>query len=198
MRRGALALGLALALWAGAVVAPAHAQEDVPPVGSVEDQPRLGSVPVHLDIPRIGTHATVVPLGEEDDGTMAAPSDPDTVGWYELGVGVGAPGNALLDGHVDWGGRLRVFGLLRLLQPGDTFQITDADGNVLTYSVSWIRLFEADTAPLDDIFEQTANEEVTLITCGGAFDPVAHMYVSRWVVRGVRIVIEDGSPTQAD
>jgi sortase (surface protein transpeptidase) len=187
-----------LALWAGAVVAPAHAQEDVPPVGSVEDQPRLGSVPVHLDIPRIGTHATVVPLGEEDDGTMAAPSDPDTVGWYELGVGVGAPGNALLDGHVDWGGRLRVFGLLRLLQPGDTFQITDADGNVLTYSVSWIRLFEADTAPLDDIFEQTANEEVTLITCGGAFDPVAHMYVSRWVVRGVRIVIEDGSPTQAD
>ena len=198
MRRGALALGLALALWAGAVVAPAHAQEDVPPVGSVEDQPRLGSVPVHLDIPRIGTHATVVPLGEEDDGTMAAPSDPDTVGWYELGVGVGAPGNALLDGHVDWGGRLRVFGLLRLLQPGDTFQITDADGNVLTYSVSWIHLFEADTAPLDDIFEQTANEEVTLITCGGAFDPVAHMYVSRWVVRGVRIVIEDGSPTQAD
>ena len=191
MRRGALALGLALALWAGAVVAPAHAQEDVPPVGSVEDQPRLGSVPVHLDIPRIGTHATVVPLGEEDDGTMAAPSDPDTVGWYELGVGVGAPGNALLDGHVDWGGRLRVFGLLRLLQPGDTFQITDADGNVLTYSVSWIRLFEADTAPLDDIFEQTANEEVTLITCGGAFDPVAHMYVSRWVVRGVRTLSAD-------
>ena len=198
MRRSALALGLALALWAGAVVAPAHAQEDVPPVGSVEDQPRLGSVPVHLDIPRIGTHAAVVPLGEEDDGTMAAPDDPDSVGWYQLGVGVGTPGNALFDGHVDWGGRLRVFGLLRQLQPGDTFQITDADGNVLTYSVSWIHLFEADTAPLDDIFEQTANEEVTLITCGGAFDPVAHMYVSRWVVRGVRIVIEDGSPTQAD
>ena len=158
---------------------PARAQEDVP---------LLGSVPVRLDIPSIGAHAPVVPLGEEDDGTMAAPDDPDTVGWYQLGVGVGTPGNALLDGHVDWGGRLRVFGLLRQLQPGDTFQITDASGNVLSYSVSWTRLYEADNAPLDEIFQQTPDEEVTLITCGGAFDPAAHMYVSRWVVRGVRVL----------
>ena len=146
----------------------------------------LGSVPVRVDIPSIGTHAQVVPLGEDDDGTMAAPADPDTVGWYELGVGVGTPGNALLDGHVDWGGRLRVFGLLRQLRPGDTFQITDSDGHVLSYSVTWTRLYEADNAPLDEIFQQTADEVVTLITCGGAFDPSAHMYVSRWVVRGVR------------
>ena len=189
LRRGAaelgrkvLALGLAAVLTVTAAP-PARAQEEQPPV--------LGSVPVRLDIPRIGTHAAVVPLGEEDDGTMASPSDPDSVGWYQLGVGVGTPGNALLDGHVDWGGRLRVFGLLRQLQPGDTFQITDADGNVLTYSVSWTRLYEADNAPLDEIFQQTADEEVTLITCGGAFDPAAHMYVSRWVVRGVRTATSD-------
>jgi LPXTG-site transpeptidase (sortase) family protein len=157
-------------------------------VRAQEDVPVLGSVPVRLDIPSIGAHAPVVPLGEEDDGTMAAPVDPDTVGWYQLGVGVGTPGNALLDGHVDWGGRLRVFGLLRQLQPGDTFEITDASGNVLSYSVSWTRLYEADNAPLDEIFQQTPDEEVTLITCGGAFDPAAHMYVSRWVVRGVRVL----------
>jgi sortase A len=143
-------------------------------------------VPVHIDIPSIGTHAQIVPLGEDDDGAMAAPSDPDTVGWYQLGVGIGTPGNALLDGHVDWGGRLRVFGLLRRLQTGDTFSITDADGDVLRYSVTWTRIYEADTAPLDEIFQQTSDEEVTLITCGGAFDPAIHMYVSRWIVRGVR------------
>lgn len=143
-------------------------------------------MPVYIDIPSIGTHAAIVPLGDEDDGTMQAPTDPDTVGWYEPGVGIGAPGNALLDGHVDWGGRLRVFGQLRRLQPGDTLQLTDADGNVLTYSVTWTRMYDADTAPLDQIFEQTDDEEVTLITCGGAFDPAIHMYVSRWVVRAVR------------
>jgi LPXTG-site transpeptidase (sortase) family protein len=146
----------------------------------------IGSTPMAIDIPSIGTHAQVVPLGQDDDGTMQAPTDPDTVGWYGLGVGVGAPGNALLDGHVDWGGQLRVFGFLRQLEPGDAIQITNADGTVLNYSVTWIRLYTADTAPLDEIYEQTSDEEVTLITCGGAFDTAIRMYVSRWVVRATR------------
>jgi LPXTG-site transpeptidase (sortase) family protein len=145
-----------------------------------------GAVPAVIDIPKIGTHARVVPVGDEDDGTMQAPTDPDTVGWYDQGTGVGTPGNALLDGHVDWGGRLRVFGLLGQLAPGDTVQITDTDGNVLSYSVTWTRLYEADSAPLDQIFEQTTAEQVTLITCGGAFDRSVHMYVSRWIVRAAR------------
>jgi sortase (surface protein transpeptidase) len=150
--------------------------------------PVSGSVPIQIDIPSIGTHASVVPLGEEDDGTMEAPTDPDTVGWYSLGVGVGGPGNALLDGHVDWGGSLRAFGYLRQLEPGDLIKITDTDGNVLNYGVSWVQLFDADTAPVAEIFDQTGNDdEVTLITCGGAFDQSVHMYVSRWVVRAARI-----------
>lgn len=143
-------------------------------------------MPASIDIPKLGTHALVVPVGEEDDGAMQAPTDPDTVGWYDLGMGIGTPGNALLDGHVDWSGRLRVFGLLGQLVPGDTIQITDSAGNVLSYRVSWTRLYNADTAPLDQVFEQTTDEEVTLITCGGAFDQVARMYVSRWVVRATR------------
>jgi sortase (surface protein transpeptidase) len=152
---------------------PAHAQ-----VGGV--------APATIDIPKIGAHAQIVPLSEEPDGSMQAPSDPDTVGWYEPGIGIGVPGNALLDGHVDWGGRLRVFGLLRRLDPGDTIQITDATGNVMSYSVTWTRLYAADAAPLDQIFEQTTDEQLTLITCGGAFDQSMHMYVSRWVVRAAR------------
>jgi sortase (surface protein transpeptidase) len=146
-----------------------------------------GAVPVAIDIPSIGTHARVVPLGEEDDGTMQAPADPDTVGWYELGAGIGAPGNALLDGHVDWGGRLRVFGLLRQLGPGDEVRLTDASGNVFSYAVDWTRLYQADSAPLDEIFEQGPAEEITLITCGGQFDFSIHMYLARWVVRAHRL-----------
>jgi LPXTG-site transpeptidase (sortase) family protein len=155
--------------------APAHAQV-------------AGSVPAVIDIPSIGAHAQVVPLGEDDGGAMQAPIDPDTVGWYSLGIGIGTPGNALLDGHVDWGGRLRVFGWLGQLAPGDTVQITDTAGNVLSYSVTWTRLYDANIAPVDQIFEQTGDEQVTLITCGGAFDQSAHMYVSRWVVRATRSV----------
>jgi len=158
-----------------------------PGLGTARADPGNGSIPMSIDIPTIGTHALVVPLGEDDNGAMQAPTDPDTVGWYDLGVGVGAPGNALLDGHVDWGGRLRVFGLLKQLEPGDPIQITDATGNVLSYSVAWVRLYTADSAPLDEIFAQTRDQELTLITCGGAFDTAAHMYVSRWVVRATRM-----------
>ena len=175
-----IAMGLALCF---SLAGPVRAQ-DLP-------TPAVGTVPVSIDIPSIGAHAPVLPLGQEDDGTMQSPTDPDTVGWYELGTGLGTPGNALLDGHVDWAGRLRVFGLLRQLGPGDTVQITDANGQVFSYSVQWTKLYQADNAPLDEIFSQTADEEVTLITCGGAFDQAAHMYVSRWVVRAARIVNAD-------
>jgi sortase (surface protein transpeptidase) len=119
----------------------------------------------------------------DEDGAMSSPVDPDTVGWFELGPGVGGPGNMLLDGHVDWGGTLRVFGLLRTLQEGDQIDITDSAGNVRSYAVTWTRLYEADTAPLEEIFTLEPDEQLTLITCGGEFDQTAHMYVSRWVVR---------------
>ncbi len=157
---------------------PASAQEADP--GS------FGAVPIRIDIPKIGTHAEIVPLGLEDDGaTMAAPSDPDTVGWFQLGPGVGGQGNMLLDGHVDWGGRLRVFGLLKTLHPGDEIRITDATGLEKAYAVTWVQLYEAEPAPLEleEIFPTTPDEQITLITCGGAFDQAVRMYVSRWVVR---------------
>jgi sortase A len=146
----------------------------------------LGATPVHIDIPSTGTHAEVIPLGEETDGTMEAPSDPDTVGWYAPGFGLGVAGNALLDGHVDWGGRPRVFGMLRTLAQGDEVTLTAEDGSAYRYEVSWIKLYQANAAPLDDIFAGDGGEEITLITCGGAFDPVARMYVSRWIVRATR------------
>ena len=140
-------------------------------------------MPVRIDIARIGAHAEIVPLGLDEDGALSAPSDPDTVGWFEPGPGVGGAGNMLLDGHVDWGGRLRVFGLLRTLSPGDEIDVTDQDGQVRSYSVVWTKLYTADSAPLDEIYTTTPDEQLTLITCGGAFDASIHMYVSRWVVR---------------
>jgi sortase A len=166
-----------------------------PGLVSAQGSPVTGSTPMSIDIPSIGTHAQVVPLGQDDNGAMQSPTDPDTVGWYDLGVGVGAPGNALLDGHVDWAGRLRAFGFLKQLEPGDPIQITDADGNILTYTVVWTRLYSADDAPLNEIFDQTSDQELTLITCGGAFDTSIHMYVSRWVVRATR---DASAPASAD
>ena len=160
-------------------------------------QPVSGAQPISIEIPSIAVRAEVVPLGLEDDGAMAAPTDPDTVGWFELGSGIGAPGNVLLDGHVDWGGQLRVFGRLHQLRAGDAIRLSGPAGNVLHYSVVWTRFYpDAETAPLDEIFGQVEPaEELTLITCGGSFDASARMYVGRWVVRAVR---EEPASAQTD
>jgi LPXTG-site transpeptidase (sortase) family protein len=175
--RSVLALGLGVVM-ALASVGAAAAQDE--PVQAV-----TGSVPTTIMIPKIGTAAAVVPLGMDDLGILDAPVDPDTVGWFMLGPGVGGPGNAILDGHVDWGGRLRVFGLLKTLRPGDDVLVTDDQGQTFRYSVTWTRLVDAATAPVDEIYAQGDDQELTLITCGGAFDQASHMYMSRWVVRAV-------------
>jgi sortase A len=143
-------------------------------------------IPVRIAIPALGLEAPIVPVGLEEDGAMAAPADPDTVGWYELGPGIGGAGNAILAGHVDWGGSLRAFGLLKWLEPGDEIVVSDADGTGLTYRVIWSRMVDAEESSVDEIFAQGSAEELTLITCGGTFDHASHQYLSRLVVRAVR------------
>ena len=178
-------VALALAALMALAAAPAAAQEWPPPEEPQQLAPlAVGNVPTWIEIPRLGTSAAIVPLGLEEDGAMASPVDPDTVGWWQEGPGVGGQGNMLLDGHVDWGGRLRVFGLLQRLEPGDLIYVAGQDGATRTYSVLWNRLYEdADAAPLDEIFPTTPDEQLTLITCGGEFNHSARMYVGRWVVR---------------
>ena len=51
--------------------------------------------------------------------------------------------------------------------------------------------YDAATAPVNDIVGATPQESVTLITCGGVFNPVTHQYDKRLVVRAERI--KDGT-----
>jgi LPXTG-site transpeptidase (sortase) family protein len=172
---------LALALGSMVLLLAASAQGVGAQAGQV-----AGRAPAAIAIPAIGLRAPVVPVELDNDGAMAAPTDPDTVGWYDLGPGLDAPGNVLLDGHVDWGGRLRVFGRLRQLGPGDAVHLSDADGNTATYHVVSSDWYDADTTEVDPVFRQTTAQELTLITCGGQFDRATHQYLSRLVVRAVR------------
>jgi sortase (surface protein transpeptidase) len=158
----------------------------VAPTPSPTPAPKTAE-PAAVSIPRLGTAAEIVPLGLEADGaTIEAPVDPDTVGWYRFSAQLGAPGNAVLMGHVDWGGRLRAFGLLRQLQPGDRVVVADTLGREFTYLVRDKQIVDAQS-PAGGILAQSGpGEELTLITCGGEFDRKSHQYLSRVIVRAVR------------
>src|SRR5262245_33741314 len=123
----ALGLGLLLAAPVAAqqpeFVLPADTGSESSPAPPTQTTPRVA--PIELKIPAIYVDAEVLPVGLAEDGAMEAPKDPDTVAWWSLGSGTGEPGNVVLAAHVDWGGRLRVFGLLHQLGPGDDVVLVD-------------------------------------------------------------------------
>lgn len=142
-----------------------------------------GVPPVQLSLPTLGVEAPVVPVGQDEDGSMAAPSDPDTVAWYEYGPGMGVPGNAVFAAHVDWGGRRRVFGDLHLLEPGDPILIIDAENHGYKYVVESSRWVRAEGAPVEEIFASDGTPVVTLITCGGVYIAATREYLDRLIVK---------------
>lgn len=179
-RRALLGLA-ALLLTAGTALADDPADTPAPPTAAAPAAARVA--PVELKIPSLGVDANVEPVGAADDGAMDVPKDPDGVAWWSLGYGTGEPGNVVLAGHVDWGGRLRVFGRLSQLQNGEQIVLIDERAREYFYEVTSLRQVEAEGADVDAIFGGSGQSELTLITCGGAFDPAQRMYVDRIIVR---------------
>ena len=153
----------------------------------VEEPPPPQVAPVVLKIPALRVQADVVPVVEDLEGAMDVPPHPDLVAWWSLGAGTGVPGNVVLAAHVDWGGRLRVFGLLHLLEPGDQVVVVDEQLREFTYEVTWSMSVAADGAPVEEFFSHSGVPEITLITCGGAFDQASRQYLDRLIVRAVQV-----------
>ena len=60
------------------------------------------------------------------------------------------------------------------------------DGSSFAYSVVSAQVYDADSAPVQEIVGPTANETLTLITCTGVFDRNVLEYNKRLVVRAER------------
>jgi sortase (surface protein transpeptidase) len=142
-----------------------------------------GVPPIKLAMPSIGIEAPIVPVGQDEDGAMSAPTDPDTVAWYELGPGMGVPGNVVLAGHINWNGRTRAFGNLDRLDPGDPILVIDTDGHGYQYVVESSHWVRAEGAPVEEIFAIGDAPALTLITCGGEYVAATREYLDRLIVR---------------
>lgn len=142
-----------------------------------------GVPPVKLTIPALGVEAAVEPVGEAEDGAMATPTHPDDVAWWQLGPGMGVPGNVVFAAHVNWDNRLRPFGLLHRLQEGDAIQVIDEQGRGFEYRVESSEWVRAEGAPLEEIFAQPDVPVITLITCGGEYIAARREYLDRLIVK---------------
>jgi len=88
-----------------------------------------------------------------------------------------------MTGHVDWGGRLAVFGWLRLMKPGDKIFVTSTDGREYTFITESNESYPQEEAPVMEILGTTTEPVLTLITCDGTFDRATRDYSNRLVVR---------------
>ncbi|MGI5837208.1 MAG: sortase domain-bontaining protein [Chloroflexota bacterium] len=139
--------------------------------------------PKLLRLPTVGIEAAFEFVGLTPEGAMDTPKNPDKVAWYQFGPRPGQPGNAVIAGHVDWAGKVRAFWWLNRLEPGDVVEIIDQKDNSYSFVIKRKQLYDASTAPVQEIFAGSGAPEITLITCGGVFDHRTRQYLSRLVVR---------------
>ncbi len=145
------------------------------------------AIPVEISIPALGVRAAVSAVGNNGI-EMEVPATARDVGWYRFGPAPGAPdGSAVLAAHVAWRGSRGVFYDLRDLPAGAEIEIAFDDGSVRTFrSVALTSYGKADL-PVDDIFRREGPPVLTLITCGGAFNPSLNSFEDNVVAYAVEV-----------
>lgn len=130
------------------------------------------------------------------DNAMQDPTGPFVVAWYESLGKLGQNGNVVVAGHVDYY-TVGEAVFWRIKEPGasvgDLVSLIGEDGSQHVYEVQRSRTYP--TAELTgevvqrQITGQTRTPTLTIITCGGDFDPVSGEYLSRIAVRCSRVQV---------
>ncbi|MEU7786128.1 class F sortase [Amycolatopsis sp. NPDC049159] len=199
-RRGYL-IALVLALLAALVVValvfgggsePPSAQPPPPRPVAVQPEPAAAdavsslprSDPVSIDIPKLGAHSSLVPLGLNADNTIEVPpvTTPLQAGWYTYAPTPGEAGPAVVLGHVDGNHQKGIFFRLKELAAGDRVAIARKDGTTATFEVTKVHQVPKKDFEGEGVYDDTPGPELRLITCGGVFDRNARNYVDNIVV----------------
>ena len=137
-----------------------------------------------VSIPSIGARSSLIPLGLNDDRTVATPplANPMQAGLYVNGPAPGDPGPAVVLGHINGGGKPGVFARLAQVRKGDEVDVSRADGTVATFTVREVTRAPKDAFPTAGVYSDTPNPQLRLITCGGALDRTARSYVDNVIV----------------
>jgi LPXTG-site transpeptidase (sortase) family protein len=170
--------------------------EDVEPTATPEDEqesddapdgtPTAETVipPVRILVPSIKVDAKVEVLEVVADA-LQDPSNGDDVAWYKETGKPGQEGNSVFAGHLNWYGQPEaVFFAIDQLKEGDEIIVRDHGCGEFTYLVEWAELIQVADADMKEITGPSDEKMITLITCGGTWDPSISEYLERTVVRG--------------
>ncbi|MFC7530245.1 class F sortase [Actinoplanes sp. GCM10030250] len=146
------------------------------------------SAPVKLRIPGLDLDAAVDAVGiDPATGDFAVPPSVDRVGWYRFGPGYTASaGSIVIAGHVDSADEGKgAFFRLGSLEAGDEVTLTGPGGQSRAFEVVARERFRKTAIPVERYFARDGAVQLTLITCGGPFDPETRHYRDNVVVTAV-------------
>lgn len=156
------------------------------PADSVERRnavsaPRPGP-PLRIEIPSIEVATEIQEAGvvPGPDGEPEWQTLPFVAASYPLLGPVGAPGNPVISGHVVTLNEGNVFRNLYRLQLGETVEVFTTDSR-FTYVIEQIKLVEPSEV---SVMAPSEDARLTLITCGGTFDPRTRTFSDRLIVVG--------------
>jgi len=137
--------------------------------------------PVSVSIPALQIQEDLVELNVVS-GVLQVPTDYAEVGWWRDGPAPGAPGSAVLVGHVDSPTAPAVFYELSSIQIGDEVVIRRADGTKAAFRVTDATLYPRESFPSSRVYREHGRPTLTLVTCGGSYDRAAGYYTDNLVV----------------
>lgn len=147
---------------------------------------RIGR-PVRLMIPAIGVDAFIEDVGLVENEKLDVPVGRENAGWYELGPLPGKRGSAVIDGHLDIGGKPGVFWDLRRLKTGDEITVIDEFKTSRRFRMRKAEVYPVAQAPMQEIFADKSGIFLNLITCAGTWREELDHYDQRLVVYAERI-----------
>lgn len=149
-------------------------------VSSILTNPNL---PISIQIPKISVDSVVEYVGLTAEGLMDAPKGPENVGWFHLGTVPGEIGSAVMDGHFGWkNGIPAVFDNLDTLAIGDKIQVKNAKGEVTTFVVRKISIFNPNADASSVFTSSDGIAHLNLITCAGKWEETKQSHSERLVV----------------
>lgn len=142
------------------------------------------ATPTRVSLPSIDATSSLIPLGLQADGELAVPplSNPMQASWYDKSPTPGSVGPAVILGHVNGDGKPGIFADLGRLQAGDQVLVDRADGQTAVFTVSHVDTVPKANFPSNDVYGDTPDPQLRLITCGGVLDRAAHNYLSNIIV----------------
>jgi hypothetical protein len=175
---GLTGCGMAAGPWASAADGPNLTSPIVTGAPVAPAAPLAAAAPVGLRIDSINASSTLVPLGLNANRTVTVPpvATPMQASWYRLGPAPGAPGPAVILGHVNGDGKEGIFARLNEVKPGDQVKVSRADGKTAVFTVTKLQQVAKDAFPTTAVYGDTSAAELRLVTCGGDFDQSKHSY----------------------